>query len=41
MSDDERAFMTAHMEYWSDLIAQGRCAAVGPVDDSAGCSDVS
>jgi uncharacterized protein YciI len=36
MSDDERALMTAHSEYWSDLIAQGRCVAVGPVDDPAG-----
>jgi uncharacterized protein YciI len=36
MSDDERAFMTAHVKYWSDLIAQGRCVAVGPVADPAG-----
>jgi len=36
MSDDERTFMTAHSEYWRDLIAQGRCVAVGPVADPAG-----
>jgi uncharacterized protein YciI len=36
MSDNERAFMTAHSEYWTDLVAQGRCMAVGPVADPAG-----
>src|ERR1039458_2373936 len=36
MSDDERASMTSHFAYWGELLAQGRVAAVGPVNDPAG-----
>lgn len=36
MSDVERAMMTAHLEYWGELLEQGRVAAFGPVADPSG-----
>ena len=36
LSDDERATMLEHVGYWSELLAQGRVLAFGPVDDPAG-----
>jgi len=36
MSDDERATMTSHFAHWGELLAQGRVAAVRPVNDPAG-----
>jgi uncharacterized protein YciI len=35
LSDGERATMLAHVGYWSELLAQGRVIAFGPVDDLA------
>ena len=36
MSDDERATMLEHVQYWSELTAAGRTVAYGPVADPAG-----
>jgi len=36
MSPDERTTMVAHVAYWSNLVAQGRVLAFGPVDDPRG-----
>ncbi len=36
MTDAERATMNHHIGYWSDLAAQGKVLAFGPVGDPAG-----
>lgn len=36
MTEDERATMTAHFGYWSDLSREGRVLAFGPVQEPAG-----
>ena len=36
MTPDERATMMEHVAYWSDLAAQGKVLAFGPVADPAG-----
>ena len=36
MSDAERATMNQHIGYWSNLAAQGKALAFGPVGDPAG-----
>ena len=34
MTPEERAVMTAHVAYWTDLAARGRVLAFGPVADA-------
>jgi len=36
MTDDERATMLAHLDYWATLTAAGKTVAYGPVNDPAG-----
>jgi uncharacterized protein len=36
MSDDERAVMTAHVAYWTEVTEAGRAVAFGPVADDSG-----
>ena len=36
MSSDERATMLQHVGYWTELMAQGKVIAFGPVSDPAG-----
>lgn len=36
MSDDERAIMVRHAEYWRPLIESGQMVIFGPVLDSSG-----
>jgi uncharacterized protein YciI len=36
MSDDERAVMVEHVDYWSGLARQGTVIAFGPVADPGG-----
>jgi hypothetical protein len=36
MTDDERAMMAAHTEYWRGLLADGVAVVFGPVLDPAG-----
>ncbi len=36
MNDEERAIMTRHAAYWSELIEQGGVIVYGPVVDSSG-----
>jgi uncharacterized protein len=36
MSDDERATMSAHVEYWGRHLEAGRVLVYGPVRDGAG-----
>jgi uncharacterized protein YciI len=36
MSEDERTTMRAHIAYWTELTAEGRVLAFGPVEDEQG-----
>jgi len=36
MTDSERIVMQQHVQYWTDLMAQGKVIAFGPVLDPAG-----
>jgi len=36
MSEEERALMAEHVDYWRPYVEVGRVAAMGPVDDPAG-----
>jgi uncharacterized protein YciI len=36
MTEEERATLTAHGQYWAQLMQEGKALAFGPVNDPAG-----